>query len=111
MEYRIGDRVQIISDSVNEYPEYVGNFAIISAIDKEYEFPYELTILDVDENQIDFNLMWEESGLQLASPELIEQRAEENLQAFKEIDSKIIKAAEYAGITREQAYKFMDRLN
>jgi hypothetical protein len=110
MKYQIGDKVQIISDFVNEYPQYIGKIAIIDRIDESYEFPYELTILNDNGDAIDHELCWEEEGLQLTS-ESIAQRAEVNLQSFLKLDAKVQKAAEYAGITKQQSYKFMDGFN
>jgi hypothetical protein len=38
------------------------------------------------------------------------KKAEENYRKFKKIDDLIKESAEIAGITKEQAYKFMDSL-
>jgi hypothetical protein len=111
MKFKVGDRVQIVSDISNNYPEYIGYFANITYVDSQYEFPYELEIFDVNDKVIDECLCWEEEGLISATPEEVNQRAEENLRKFNEIDDVITKAAEYAGITKEQAYKFMDGFN
>lgn len=111
MKFKIGDRVQIISDTTNMYPEYIGNFAIITDIDKKYEYPYQLKVFDINDAVIDDEMLWEESGLQLATPELVEQRSQESLDKFNSIKVKIQKAADYAGITMEQVTKFIEGFN
>lgn len=110
LKYREGDRVKIISDKENLFNNYIGCYANIINVSPGSDIPYELEILDSNNNVIAEYLCWEEEGLQ-ATTELIQQRADENYKKAKEIENIITNAAEFAGITKEQAYKFMDGLN
>lgn len=103
MKFKIGDRVQIKGE---------GYFTDIINIDEEDPWlSYALRVYDIQDKVIAECSWHPECDLKLATPELVEQRAEENYKKFKEFEVKIIKAAEYAGITKEQAIKFMDGFN
>lgn len=104
MKFRERDRVKIVSDEDDYLKKYIGRGAEILQIDPNRKFSYLLKI-----DGLNGEMWWNEEGIRLEE-EFIEEQAEENLKKFFEINTKVTKAAEYAGITKEQAYKFMDGL-
>jgi hypothetical protein len=112
MKYRIGDKVKLVKvDDMNELnvKNYINAEAIIIEIDKEYCNPYGLKFDDLKLEK-EGNMWWTEAELELTS-ESLKERAKDNYEAFMLLNNKIEKAANIAGITKEQAYAFMDAFN